>query len=112
MLADLSTELQRARLNGLTEQELADARKEQLAAAEHAAETDPTRNSGAILGEWNRAITDEEPITSAAQDLELTRQLLPTITIAEVSHRLAALFDASRPMTFSLTLPSSGTVPT
>lgn len=111
MLTDLATELQRARLNGFTDQELGDARKALLAAAERGVETEPTRSSRAILSGWAGAVTAEEPITSAGQDLELAREILPTITAAEVGARFNQLFDTARPVAFNLTLPSSGPVP-
>ena len=48
---------------------------------------------------------------SAAQQLELVQQLVPTITVEEVSKRFAAEFD---PAVFSVTamLPASANVPT
>lgn len=111
MLTDLATELQRARLNGFTDQELGDARKALLAAAERGVETEPTRSARAILSGWAGAVTAGEPITSAAQDLELAKEILPTITAAEVGARFNQLFDTARPVAFNLTLPSSGPVP-
>jgi len=112
MLADLASEVQRARLHGFAEQELDDARKAITAAAEQAVQTDPTQSAGAILQTWNTSLANEEPIISAQQHLDLVRSLLPTITLADISARFNQLFDTTKPVTFSLTLPSSAQVPT
>lgn len=112
MLTELAAEAQRARLHGFSEQEVADARKEILAGAERAVETEATAPAQAILSSMNSAITDGIPITSAAQDLAVVKPTLPTITAEEVSARFAAIFDTSKPVTFSLQMPTGGDVPT
>ncbi len=56
-------------------------------------------------------MADEEPILSAAQNLELVEQLLPTITAEEVAARFAKEFDPSA-VAFTAILPSSADVPT
>ena len=112
MLTELATETQRARLYGFTEQELSDAKKSIQSRREEAVKTEPTRSAAAIIGGWNQALAAEEPITSAAQDLEVTQKLLPTITIKEVNDAFNAYFDTTKPVTFSLQLPSSSEVPT
>lgn len=112
MLSEIAAETQRARLYGFTEVEVADARKELLSDAERAVEVEPTMNSRSILGIWNGAIAGGEPITSAAQDLEVQRKVLPSISAADVSKRFKEEFDASKPVTFSLQMPSGADVPT
>jgi hypothetical protein len=112
MLSELAIETQRAYLHGFSEQEVADARKEIQAGAERAVETEATLPAQAILDGWNSAITDGTPITSAAQALDITRQVLPGITAAEVGERFRKLFDTSKPVTFGLQMPSGPTAPT
>lgn len=112
MLRDAAVELRRANLHGFTEEEVADARKELLASAERFVETEKTMPARSMLGLFNSAIASGTPIMSAAQELELHRSLLPGITAAEVSSRFNGLFDAAKPLTFTLQMPSSGDVPT
>jgi zinc protease len=112
MLADIATELQRARLHGFTEQELADAKKELQAGAERAVEVDATRPAQQILAELSSAVEDGDTITSAQQDLEVTRAILPQITLEQIASRFNESFDATRPLTFVLELPAGPDVPT
>jgi zinc protease len=111
MLRDVATEVRRANLHGFTEQEVADARKELLADAERGVETEKTRNARVILNEMNSAVSQDEPMMSAQQELDLDRQLLPGITKEQVNARFNEAFDASKPVCFSLQLPSSEKVP-
>lgn len=111
-LRDLAVELRRANLHGFTEQEVADARKELLAGAEQFLETEKTMPARGMLSLFNNAISNDEPIMSAAQELDLHKQLLPGITPAEVSKRFSELFNAEKPLTFSLQLPATAKVPT
>jgi zinc protease len=111
-LTEIATELQRARLHGFDEQEIADARKEILSGAERALETEPTAPASTLLASFNGAITDGATITSAAEDLKEDRGLIPGITAAEVSARFNQLFDTTKPVTFGLQMPSGGDVPT
>ena len=108
MLEELSTELQRARLHGFTAQELEDARKELTAAAERQLETEPTTPASTILAQINSAISHDEPVMSAEQELTLIQKLLPAITLEETSARFAALFDTTRPMMFTLQTRTEG----
>jgi zinc protease len=89
-LRSLLTELQRARLHGFTVQELADAKKAKLAAAEHAVQTEPTRDAREFLRAVNRALSNRVLPRSAAQHLHLLRQLVPAISLAEVNAAFAA----------------------
>jgi zinc protease len=85
MVDELIAEIVRARAHGFSEREFELARKEILADAERAVETESTRNARSFLFEMNQAVNDREPITSAAQDLALQQRLLPTITLEEVN---------------------------
>jgi zinc protease len=112
MLTELATELQRARLHGFTEQEIADARAAILASAEQAVEQDATRPSQGIMAEINSAIAAGVTITSAQEDLRIAREVLPTIKPADVSAWFAATFDPARPPAFSLQTSAGAEVPT
>ena len=110
-LEELALELQRGRLYGFTEREIEDAKKEIISGAQRDVETEPTTPAGNLLRQMNQSITDGEPIMSAAQRLEFVQQLVPSLTVEEVSKRFAAEFD---PTVFSVTaiLPESSNVPT
>lgn len=85
MLDEVVVEVVRARTHGFTERELQLARKEILADAQRAVETEPTRNARSIMFQIARAVNDLEPLLSAKQDLEITEKLLPTIKLEEVN---------------------------
>ncbi len=112
MLEELATELRRAVLHGFTPREIEDARKELLAGAERAVETEPTLPARTLLGAMNNAVAEGEPITSAGQDLDLVRQLLPTITPEEVAAAFKGNFDPGPAgLLFVLEVPSTAEVP-
>lgn len=111
MLNETARELRRARLHGFTSREIDDARKSLIAQAERAAESEGTLPARALLGRFNNAVASGETITSAAQDLELVRELVPSITDDEVSERFLSLYDDEK-VTVFLTLPTSADVPT
>lgn len=110
MLEELGTEIQRARLHGFTERELEDARAALIAQAERAAEREDTLPARARLAAINSAVAEGEPITSAEQDLALLREILPTITLEEVSKTFAEVYDPAA-VTFVLQIPSGADVP-
>jgi zinc protease len=112
MLAEVAGELRRANLHGFTDQELADARKELISGAERELEVEPTLPAQQLLRSYNESVRSGEPILSAQQSLDLARELVPTLTTAEVSKRIAVLFDTSKPATFTVELPSTAEVPT
>ncbi|UCF34138.1 MAG: insulinase family protein, partial [Phycisphaerales bacterium] len=85
MLEQLVLEVSRAREHGFTEYELNLAGKEILADAEHAVKTEPTLDARSIAMGMIAAVNDEEPVLSAEQELALTREFLPTVTLAEVN---------------------------
>jgi zinc protease len=112
-LAELAVELRRASLHGFTAQEVDDVRRQLLAQAERAVETEPTLPAQALLNAMNDSIADGEPIMSAAQQHALMRDLLPTITPQEVSATFARLFDPGPTggVLFILQIPSTADVP-
>src|SRR5215831_16776152 len=79
-MTDLISDIQSARLHGFTDQELAIVKKAMLAAAEQATQTESTQDARAFLSAMNRALSIGERPRSAAQNLELLRQILPGIT--------------------------------
>ena len=101
---ELLTDIQRARQHGFTLQELQLAQKAMSAAAEHAAQTEATYDAQALISAMNRARTAGEYPRSAAQNLQLLQQLLPGITLAEVTTTFAANFDPDH-KAYVLTLP-------
>ncbi|HZW07826.1 MAG TPA: insulinase family protein, partial [Phycisphaerales bacterium] len=110
----MATELQRARYNGFTDQEVEGARAELIAQAEVAARREGTLAAGALLQRYNNQINEGEPIMSAQQTLDLLKALLPSITAREVSERFAADYDPTAVM-FTAELPAdagdpSGTI--
>ena len=110
ILADLGTNLQRARLHGFSEREVQDVRRSLIAKAEDAVEREGTLPARTILRQINGALARREPVMSASQRLELLKRLLPGITAAEVSRVFAASFDPTN-VTFIAELPSGGDVP-
>jgi zinc protease len=111
MLAELGTDLQRARLHGFTQRELDDIKKELMSGAERFVEQERTMNAGMILGRMNRTIADGEPVMSAAQQLDMLRKILPGITVDEINATFSSNFDMSKAAVFSIELPSSQQVP-
>mgnify|MGYP000145870744 CR=1 FL=1 len=105
-LADLTKEIQRARLHGLLPREIADVKEQALHTAESSAATEQNRPGPLAIRAINEAVTSGEPFMSAAQELELGKGMLPTITDEEVSQRLVDLLDFSS-VVFTLTGPPS-----
>ncbi len=109
-LADLATSLQRARLHGFRAAEVDEARTSFLAQAEEAAQQDASAPARRILRRLSDAVARREPWMSAEQRLALLRQLLPGITVEEVSRAFSAAFDPQHTLVV-LTLPAGGDVP-
>lgn len=91
-LSSLLTEVERARRYGFTSQELDNAKAAFLANVEHAAQTEATRDARYFLSRMNRALTNEERPRSAAQSLELQKQLLPGIALQDVAAAFTTAF--------------------
>ncbi len=111
MLAEAGVELQRARVHGFTEREIADARNALISQAEEGVQREATLPARAMLGRINGAVAAEEAPMSAGQRLDLYRALLPGITPAEVSAAFAENFDPANAL-FIAELPASGDAPT
>lgn len=104
MLEELIMDIHRAREYGFLAPELALAKKELLADAERAVKTEPTQNARRFITRMNSHLNSHEPILSAAQELKLHRELLPTIDLKEVSAGFARNF-APGTFAYVLTLP-------
>ncbi len=111
MLDALGTELQRARLHGFTQREIDAIRTQRLSGAEEAVKRESSMQAGAIIREIDSALTSGSPVMSAAQDLDLLKRILPTITPEEVSKRFTELFEPKN-VAYILELPSSAPAPT
>jgi len=111
MLQQLITEVQRARLHGFGEGELEDAKRALTAQLEQAAARAGTMISRARVGQISRAIGAGDALTSAEQDLDIVRRLLPTITLDEVNAAFAGAFGEEE-VAVLVQLPDSAGVPT
>lgn len=111
LLTELGEDVQRARLHGFSDREVEDVRKQIISGQEQYLAQESTMPARAVLARMNRAVNDGEPILSAQQELDLVRQLLPTITTEEVSKAFAELFDPTN-VTFLAELPTTANPPT
>jgi zinc protease len=110
MLADLGTELQRARRHGFSARELDDVVRAMIAEAEEAAARASTQPARSILRQISGAVGRGEPVMAAAQRLELLKRLLPGIAAREVTDAFAAAFDPATVL-FVAELPAGGDAP-
>lgn len=94
MLNTLLTELKRARDFGFLESEFEDAKKSTLATAEQAERTEATWDAETFLSRMNSAVSQGRKPMAESQSLKLTRELLPTITLAEVNAAFRESFSA------------------
>ncbi|MGQ4807162.1 hypothetical protein NKDENANG_00506 [Candidatus Entotheonellaceae bacterium PAL068K] len=100
----LLSDIRQARRHGFIARELEDAKKAILAMLEHAAQTESTRDAHTFLRRMNRAVTYGERPRSAAQNLQVVRQLLPGIRRQEVHAAFATHFDPDN-KAYIVTLP-------
>src|SRR5262244_1791456 len=110
MIKDLGIELQRARLHGFSERELADARTAIVADAEDSVRREATRNAREVLRQLNGEVSRGTRPMSAAQSLAIYQKLVPAITAREVSDAFAVNFDPTRTL-FIAELPASDDPP-
>lgn len=110
MLDELVVEINRVREHGFTRRELELAKKEFLSDAERAVETEPTLNARRLAFGILRRVNAEEPVLSAAQRLELTKDLLPSIQLSELSASFAGHFEPGT-FAFVVTTPDKEGVP-
>ena len=89
----LIKDVKTARLYGFSPTELDAAIRALQAEAEHAEQTEATRDAHAFLGGMNRALRRGELPRSAFQTLALVSDILPTITVQEVAEVFSARFE-------------------
>lgn len=89
----LIKDVKTARLHGFSPTELDAAIRALQAEAEHAEQTEATRDAHAFLGGMNRALRRGELPRSAFQTLALVSDILPTITVQEVAEVFSARFE-------------------
>ncbi|MGH7245047.1 MAG: M16 family metallopeptidase [Phycisphaerales bacterium] len=109
-LEEIALEVQRGRMFGFTPREIEDAKKEMIASAERAVETESTTPMQGLMTRLNSSVSSGEPAMSPKQRLDLVREILPKITEEEVEKRFAKEFDPTA-VAFVATLPTSGGVP-
>ncbi|MBX3381025.1 MAG: insulinase family protein [Phycisphaeraceae bacterium] len=109
-LEEIALEVQRGRAFGFTAREIADAKKEMIASAERAVETETTTPMQGLISRLNGSVSSGEPAMSPKQTLELLQSLLPQIGEAEIEKRFAKEFDPTA-VAFVAILPSGGGVP-
>ncbi|MEQ9096546.1 MAG: insulinase family protein [Phycisphaerales bacterium] len=85
VLKEIGREVRRATIHGFTRPELEDAKRRLLSSAERAVEGEATRPSRLLRGAVVESIASGEPFMSVAQQLELLRELLPTVTLEETN---------------------------
>lgn len=110
-LEEIALEVQRGRLYGFTAREVEDSKKEMIASAERAVETESTTPMQGIMTRLNASVSSGEPAMSPKQRLDLLRELLPKITEEEVEKRFAKEFQPTA-VSFIATLPAGPNVPT
>jgi zinc protease len=104
MLTAVIVEAKRAQVHGFTETEFADAKKAIVASAEQAAQAEPTLDSFGRLMSMNGAVARGRKPMSRAQNEELVKKLLPTITRKEVHEVFRKEFTLDRGIVLA-TLP-------
>jgi zinc protease len=109
-LAILFREIARVEQHGFLASELERAKKEQLAHAENdAAEWDKSP-SDAITDEMTRHFFEHEQMPGRPVELQLNRELLPTVTLAELNH-LARTWGGETGRVITLSGPASTKLP-
>ncbi|MDE0208060.1 MAG: insulinase family protein [Candidatus Tectomicrobia bacterium] len=88
----LIEDVKTARIHGFSPTELDAAVRALQAEAEHAEQTEATRDAHAFLGSMNGVLRRGELPRSASQTLALVTDILPTITPKEVAETFAARF--------------------
>ena len=81
----LLTEIERVKQNGFLLEELENEKKEQINYLEQSLETDKTRETNSIVDELSRNFLENEFVTGIKNELEITKQLLTTISIEDLN---------------------------
>lgn len=109
-LADGAMELQRARKYGFTQHELDNAKERLMKGAERSVKVEPTTPSRNLIGGLNREVGSGAPILSPQQRQHLLEEMLPSVTVEEVSAYFAKEMEQKN-SAFVVVLPSSADVP-
>jgi zinc protease len=110
-LEEMAMELQRARAFGFSDHELDEVKRQWIAGAERAVETEATAPASMFMARVNSAITSGDTLLSPTQRLEMLTQFLPSITAEHVAKRFADEFNPTA-VAFIAVLPSGPNVPT
>lgn len=105
MLAELGTELKRARLHGFTQREIDDVKNELRAGAEQYLEQEKTIPAPALIRTINNSVATGDVFMSAQQELDLYKSILPTVSREEVVAAFNELF-GNEHVTFLAQLPT------
>ncbi|MFO7958779.1 MAG: insulinase family protein [Candidatus Brocadiia bacterium] len=105
-LETLLVELKRAREHGFLPQEFENAKRARVSAAERAAQAEPTRDQRFFLRYMNECVSEDRPPTSAAQRLELTKELMEGISLQEVLEAFRRNYSADARLLL-LTMPET-----
>lgn len=104
MLEQVIVEINRACEHGFTKGELELAQKELLANARRAVQTEKTLSASALVNRFSSAVGQDEPILSAAQNLELLERILKDVSADEV-HAVFSENYKTKNYTYSLMMP-------
>jgi zinc protease len=105
MLDAMISQISSAIDHGFTSQEIDLASRGMLAGGEWAVKTESTRDSKGTAEQLATLVGSHSPILSAEQKLDLTRQVLSTLTKEELQEAFKNLFD-TRNYSYVLLLPS------
>ena len=81
----LLTEIERVKQNGFLLEDLENEKKEQINYLEQSLEADKTRETNSIVDELSRNFLENEFVTGVKNELEITKQLLTTISIEDLN---------------------------
>lgn len=110
MLHELLAEVQRARLHGFSPREIELARRDVIAGFERRATQEETVHASAHLARINARLVSGDTILSGRQMLDLSREILPTITADECAAWFARTYEPERAM-FSLQINENTSPP-
>jgi zinc protease len=100
------TEVDRAIDHGFTDREVELAKSERLSGAERAVQTEPTRDNDQIIGMLSMQIGMNRPMMSAPQRLDLTKQILGSISKDELHKAFVNNYKSSA-YNYILSFPSN-----
>jgi zinc protease len=107
MLNQMAAEWLRARQFGFTKSEFEQARANLIAGLEQRAEREATVPADRIIARLNNSVASGETPLSAQQMLELSKELIGTITEGDASESFAKDFDPAA-VRFTLAMPPTG----